>query len=176
MTEPHNNELSRIVRLDQIDRLDANQQIDATAEECAALTRRFGFASLDRLEARYSLTRQGNAILGEGRLTASLAQPCTATGEPVPEQIDTPFSILFVPEGEEQLSSGDELEIDVSQADIASFSDDRIDMGEAMAETLALAVTPFPRAPGADEYLRKMGVISEEQASPFAVLAQLKKD
>ena len=47
-------------------------------------------------------------------------------------------------------------------------------MGEAVAETMALAMEPFPRAPDADAYLKEAGVLSEEQASPFAALLGLK--
>lgn len=175
MSEAASNELSRIVKLDQIDRLDADQRITASAEECTALARRFGFASLDSLEARYGFKKQGKAVLAEGHLRAALAQNCIATGEPVAETVDTDFAILFTPEGEEELSPEAELEVDMSEADVMTYADERIDMGEAVAETLALSVTPFPRAPGADDYLRTMGVISEDQAGPFAALAALKK-
>ena len=49
-----------------------------------------------------------------------------------------------------------------------------IDIGEAVAETMALAMTPYPRSAEADAYLREAGVLTEEQASPFAVLQSLK--
>jgi uncharacterized metal-binding protein YceD (DUF177 family) len=49
-----------------------------------------------------------------------------------------------------------------------------IDLGGAIADTLALALDPYPRSAGADEALREAGVISEAEASPFAVLARLK--
>ena len=39
---------------------------------------------------------------------------------------------------------------------------------------MALAMTPFPRAPDADAQLRAAGVLSEDHASPFAVLLGLK--
>jgi len=39
---------------------------------------------------------------------------------------------------------------------------------------VALAMTPYPRSPEADSILREAGVLSEEQASPFAALLSLK--
>ena len=49
-----------------------------------------------------------------------------------------------------------------------------IDIGEAAAETLALALDPYPRAPDAGEALKAAGVKGEEEAGPFAALAALK--
>jgi uncharacterized metal-binding protein YceD (DUF177 family) len=49
-----------------------------------------------------------------------------------------------------------------------------IDLGTAIADTLALSLDPYPRSASADAALKEAGVLSEEQASPFAVLAKLK--
>ena len=49
-----------------------------------------------------------------------------------------------------------------------------IDLGETAAETMALALDPFPRGPGAEAALKAAGVISEEEAGPFGALAGLK--
>ena len=52
-----------------------------------------------------------------------------------------------------------------------------IDLGEVAAETMALALAPFPRGPGADAALKQAGVLSEGEAGPFGALAGLlKKD
>jgi len=50
-----------------------------------------------------------------------------------------------------------------------------IDLGTAIADTLALSIDPYPRSASADAALREAGIMSEEQASPFAALAALKK-
>ena len=68
----------------------------------------------------------------------------------------------------------EEMEIDSEDCDIIGFDGQTIDMGEAVAETMALAMAPYPRSADADSYLREAGVLSEEQASPFAVLQSLK--
>ena len=166
-------ELSRIVRLDEIGRMSGQQHISASAEECAALARRFAYVAIERLEADYAIVPQGKALLATGRLRAALTQRCIATGEPVTETIDAPFAIRFLRE-EDEIAPGDEMELDADEVDTVSFSGESIDMGEAVAETLALSVDPYPRRPDADEWLRKMGVMNEEQASPFAMLAKLK--
>lgn len=173
MTAPP--EFSRAERLDEIGRVDWPRHIEATADERAALARRFGFSALDRLEADYSLSRDGGAILATGELRAALSQPCIATGEPVAETVRETFAIRFVPEARDVAHKPDEeLEIDAEECDTLSYSGNRIDMGDAIAETLALSINPYPRSPDADRYLREAGVLTEERAGPFAALAALR--
>ena len=48
-----------------------------------------------------------------------------------------------------------------------------IDLGGAIADTLALSLDPYPRSAGAEAALKEAGVMSEEEASPFAVLGEV---
>jgi uncharacterized metal-binding protein YceD (DUF177 family) len=166
-------EFSRPVKADQVKRLTGETHIEADAAERAALAQRFGLSALDRLEADYALTEESGAIMARGRVRAALAQPCVATGVPVPETIDTDFVLRFVVEGE-AAPEGEELELDAEDCDTIGYDGQVVDMGEAVAETVALAMTPYPRSPDADAYLKEAGVLSEEQASPFAALLGLK--
>ena len=169
-------ELSRIVRLDEIGRIEWPAHIEANEKERTALAQRFGFASLTSLATDYSMERNGSSIIATGSMRATLTQSCIATGEPVSEQIEETFSIRFVPQAELETSAPDEeIELDVDDADIIAYRDNRIDMGEAIAETLALMANPYPRSDTADTYLSEAGVLSEEQAGPFAALAALKQ-
>ena len=45
----------------------------------------------------------------------------------------------------------------------------------AVADTLALSLDPYPRSASADAALREAGVMSEAEASPFALLAKLRR-
>ncbi|MET0250211.1 MAG: DUF177 domain-containing protein [Sphingobium sp.] len=166
-------EFSRPVRADQIDRAAEVTTIGANAAERAALAKRFGLIALDRLEADYSLTREGDGVLARGRMRATLAQPCVATAAPVPETIATDFTLRFVSD-RATAAEGEEIELDVEDYDIIGYDGLSLDMGEAVAETMALAMEPYPRAPDADTVLRAAGVLTEEQASPFAALLALK--
>ena len=166
-------EFSRPVKADQVKRLTGDTHIAADAAEREALARRFGLSALDRLEADYTLTEENGAIMARGRVRAALAQPCVATGVPVPETIDTDFVLRFVVEGE-GTPEAEELELDAEDCDTIGYDGQVVDMGETVAETMALALIPFPRAPDADAYLKEAGVLSEEQASPFAALLGLK--
>lgn len=166
-------EFSRVVRLDRIARM-GETHIDADEAERKALARRFRLSSLDRLEAHYTLTQEGVAVMAHGRLIADLAQPCVATGDPVPEAIDAPFAIRFLRESD--APADEETELDEADCDTVFYTGDNIDVGEAVAETLALLMEPYPRSPDADTYLRKMGVATEEQSGPFAALFALKQN
>jgi uncharacterized metal-binding protein YceD (DUF177 family) len=164
-------EFSRTERLDRIGRV-AQVHIVADEAERAALARRFGLLSLTLLEATYTLAPEQDVLFARGTLRASLDQPCVATGEPVPETIDTPFAIRFLPET--AAPQADELELDADDCDTVFYSGDSIDIGEAVAETLSLSLDPYPRSPDADAFLKERGVLSEDQASPFAALLALK--
>lgn len=162
------------LRLDQIrdgERLD----LAADEPERKAIAKRLGLISLDRLEAHVCLARTGETVRAEGRLLAALGQSCVVTGDPVAAHVDEPFTLLFTPEP----SSGaldEELELGESDCDVVFYDGATIDLGDAIADTLALSLDPYPRSAGADAALKEAGVLTEEQASPFAVLAKLRKD
>ena len=162
-------EATHRLQLDQIrdgDRIDFN----ANAEELAAIAERLRLVSLDRLDAHTVLTRDGDKVKATGRLKASFSQACVATGEPVAQHVDEAFDLSFVPAS----TAEEELELAADQLDTIFHDGQAIDLGTAIADTLALALDPYPRSPAADDALREAGVLSEEDAGPFAALAALK--
>ena len=168
-------ELSRPVRIDALGTGAHRVEIEANASECAALADRFDLLALQRLSAEATVRREGQVIFVEGRVSAAVEQACVATGAPVPATIDEPFSLRFVPAGAD---AAEEVELDDIEIDTISYEGGSIDIGEAVAETLALSLDPFPRAPDADQTLRAAGIVSEEEAaragSPFAALGTLR--
>jgi len=162
------------LRLDQVrdgDRLD----LVADDAERGAIAKRLDLAAVERLEAHVCLERTGEVVRAKGRLLASLNQSCVVTGEPVAAHVDEPFALMFVPEPQ---SAAPDEEIELGEADCDTVFHDgaSIDLGGALADTLALSLDPYPRSAGADAALKEAGVLSEDQASPFAVLAKLKAD
>jgi uncharacterized metal-binding protein YceD (DUF177 family) len=160
------------LRLDQIrdgERLD----LVANEAERAAIAKRLGLPSVDRLEAHVTLAKTGNVVRASGRLGASLEQNCVVTNDPVPAHIDEPFEMVFMPEPAET-SPDEEIELGESDCDVVFYDGAAIDLGTAIADTLALGLDPYPRSAGADAALKEAGVLTEEQASPFAALAKLK--
>jgi uncharacterized metal-binding protein YceD (DUF177 family) len=157
-----------------LDQLRDGDRIDlvATEEDRTAIADRLGLASIDRLEAHAALSRDGQAIGAKGRIKASLEQSCVATGEAVPALVDEPFDLRFVPEPKAQAE--EEIELGEDELETIFHDGSAIDLGGAIADTLALSLDPYPRSAGADAALKEAGVMSEEEASPFAALAALK--
>jgi uncharacterized metal-binding protein YceD (DUF177 family) len=160
-----------------LDRIRDGERVDLVADdsEREAIARRLGLVSLDRLEANAALERDGPRVRVRGRVRASLEQCCVATGEPVVEHVDEPFDLIFLPEAQADRSD-DEIELAPEDCDAVFYDGAAIDLGSAIVDTLALAMNPYPRSADAEATLRQAGVLTEEQASPFAVLAKLKKD
>ena len=169
-------EFSRTERIDQIGAAERTVAITADEGERAALARRFELVSIERLEASFAVRAEAGGVLATGRVAGDVTQACSATGEPLTARVDEAVQLRFV----EQLGgSEEELELSPDALDVLPIENGAIDLGEAAAETLLLALDPFPRAPGAQAKLAQAGVIGEEeaqaQASPFGALADLKR-
>jgi uncharacterized metal-binding protein YceD (DUF177 family) len=160
------------LRLDQIR---DGERIDLSADEAerSAVAKRLGLPAIDRLEAHVTLTRSGEVVRASGRLAAAIDQHCVVTSDPVPAHVDEPFELAFMPEPKADRPE-DEIELGESDCDVVFHDGAAIDLGTAIADTLALSLDPYPRSAGADAALKEAGVLSEEQASPFAALAALK--
>ena len=164
-------EFTRPHRLDQIGAGESRVEIEANAEERAALAKRFSLPAIGALAARFVLHRDATGIIAGGHLSAAVTQACVVTDEPVPATVEEDFALRFVPEGS---TEGDDVELTEDECDTVFYQGGAIDLGEAAAETLALALDPFPRSPGAIQALKEAGVLSEEEAGPFGALAALK--
>lgn len=149
-------------------------EISADEGERRQIADRLGLRSLDRLEAHATLDRKGEIIRSRGRLRASLCQSCAVTGEPIDAHADEAFDIYFLPEPTAS-SSDEEVELVEADCDVVFHDGSAIDLGGAIADTLALGLDPYPRSAGAEAALKEAGVLSEAEAGPFAALAKLKR-
>jgi uncharacterized metal-binding protein YceD (DUF177 family) len=170
-------EFSRSVRIDTLSATPRPVSIGANEAERAALAKRFRLEAIHSLSAEAELVRTGEAVRATGRVTAAVVQSCVASGVPVEEQVAEDFTIEFRPHP--QVGSPDEeIELSEGELDVVFYDSAAVDLGDAVAETVSLALNPFPRAPDAEDALRAAGVKSEEEAraeaSPFAGLAALK--
>ena len=161
-------------RPERIDTIGDGREVTLVADERerAALARRFGLLAVARLEARFRLGREGASVLATGQVEAVVTQACSVSGEPIAARVDEPVRLRFVEDG----AADEELELSEGDLDTLLIEAGAIDLGEAAAETMALALDPFPRAEGAEEALRAAGVVSEDEAElgPFSGLAALK--
>ncbi|KAA2212667.1 YceD family protein [Teichococcus oryzae] len=144
-----------------------SRSLFATPEECAALAKRFGIPAVERLQAELELRPEpGGTVRVRGTLEAAVVQSCVVTLEPVAQSVREPVDLRFLPRGEEP---GD----DPDGPDEIPTEDGIMELGEALAEQLSLALDPYPRAPGAELPAELAGSAEEAEAprpSPFAIL------
>ena len=90
-----------------------------------------------------------DAWLLEGRIAARVQQPCVVTLAPVRSRIAAPLDRRYGPA--EALADADAEDAGLEDDDVPEvLVDGVIDLGEAVAEQLALEIDPFPRAEGAE--------------------------
>lgn len=163
-------EFSRVERLDTIGGEERRVLVTAEENERSALARRFGLIAIDRLEGDFMLHREAGGIIARGSVRAAVVQACSVTGDPLAAVVDEEVALRFVAPA----TTEEEIELDAGALDTIEIEGGGIDLGEAAAETMALALDPFPRGPGAAAALGEAGVLSEEEAGPFGALAGLK--
>jgi uncharacterized metal-binding protein YceD (DUF177 family) len=156
--------------------------LEANEDERGALANRLGVLDILSLTAKVKATPVGGTplIRVEGHFDASLRQTCSITLVPMETQVSEDFALTYGPgEEEEIVPGGKEIQLHMEETDPPEpIVAGRIDLGEAVAEHLSLAMDPFPRAPGARFEPRadlNVDVNEPERANPFAVLADLKK-
>ncbi len=164
-------EFSRRFALADIGTVPKRVKLAADAAECRALARRFRLVALDALVADAELVAVDKGIEARGTVSAGLTQSCAATARPLPVTLEEPFHIRF--EAPDAGAAEEELELSAEDCDVMEHDGLAVDLGEAVAQTLGLAIDPFLRAPDADEVLKAAGILGEEDASPFAKLKGL---
>lgn len=154
--------------------------IEASAAECAALARRFGLGAVESLRAEVALEPKARAIRATGRLRAAIMQPCAISGEDFPNVIDEPIDLRFVEDHQRPAADNTAIEIELAadDCDEIAYTGDMFDLGEAVAQTLGLAIDPYAEGPNADAARKAAGIVKEgEQDGPLAaLLAGLRKD
>jgi len=148
----------------------------ATAQECAALTRRYNVPAVRSLSVDAAFEPWGP---GGWRLTglarAGLTQTCVVTLEPLDTEVEERIARHYAPP--RRLAEAAALLADDDEPDPL---EEAVDVGEAAAEAVALAIDPYPRTPGvAFEGLRRgppgAEPLTDEAARPFAALAALRR-
>lgn len=170
-------EFSRKLRLDHLASGRSEQQLEADPAERAALAERFGLVELSNLTGRIVVTRPMDSPLVrvEGALAADVVQTCVVSLAAFPARIEESFVQLFTLDD----APADSGEVYVAAEDDDTpepVTGDSIDLGEVLAEQLALALDPHPRAPGVTFEGASYGAPDEEPDNPFAVLQQLKRN
>ena len=176
-------EIERIVDLERMGPGGAALEIVAGEAERAALAKRFGFMGLPAFSARVTVDhRPGGQIVVEGRLRGRIVQACILTLEPVSQELDDAFRIVFKQDlAEERDPESGEAVLSAQSDAPEPLSGHLLDVGEIVAEQLALVADPYPRRPGAklEDVLPKphggrRTSRDDARRHPFAGLAALK--
>jgi uncharacterized metal-binding protein YceD (DUF177 family) len=167
---PPEPEFSRRVALAQLSTRPFRQRIEATAEERGRLSRRFDLISLDRLVAEVELWRRSPEVVHlEAEFAAEFEQCCAVTLEPVRGAVSDRFSLVYGPAPEEE----QEIALTSDEPAFEPLNGNSIDIGEAVAQELSLALPIYPRDPEARVDQEAM---AEPLQGPFATLARMRKD
>ena len=151
---------------------DGLRHLVADANERAALARRFGLVSVDRLDANITLDAQGDVVTATGTMRADFVQSCAVSGDDLPVSVEEPVAFRFVPHG--TYHPDEEVELSEDDCDSIEYNGVAFDLGEAIAQGLALAIDPYATGPNADQARKDAGLLDESQTGPFAALAALK--
>jgi hypothetical protein len=167
-------EFSRVVSTARLSARPSVHRITANEGERAGLAQRFGLLSLGRLDAEIRLARiPGGDVRLDGTLEAELVQPCVVTLEPVPAKLADGFTLIYRPGLDEE--EADRLALDDPDDDLVEpLIGDAIDIGETVAQQLAVVMDPYPRASGAEAAVTESDA-DVPAATALASLAALKK-
>ncbi len=147
--------------------------IEANAAERAALAERFGIVRIDRLTADVVLHRKDRVIDARGTLSADIVQACAVSAEDLPVTVNEEVVVRFVPQVR-IYAPDQEIELSAEECDEIEYSGSHFDLGEAVAQTLALAIDPFAEGPEAAEARKRPELNGEAEPGPFAALKNLK--
>ena len=156
-----NPELHRPVATDRIGPDGLEVTVQASDAECAALAARMQVPAVLSLHCRFRLSRSApQNIEANGHLHARVVQTCVVSLDDFESSVEEDFVVRFVPAGQESHA------MDPDAEDEIPFEDGMLDLGEAAAEQLGLALDPYPRQPGVE-----LPTFDEDEAThPFAAL------
>ena len=139
----------------------------ASDKELKSLAARFEFLGILSLSAELTICNSARDCWDvAGHLRGIVVQACGSTGVPLRETVD------FLIEERYVRTDNDQEEVEVHMSAAEPLENETINIGELLAQTLSIAVTPWPRAPEAP----KMFTSGEELPDhPFAGLAALKR-
>lgn len=150
----------------------------ADEAERAAMTDLLGNAECLALTATYSITpKRGERFAVEGRVTARLEQTCGVTLDPIVQEIDEPLEAVF----EMGARGGDDLDAafdPLGEDPPEPIVNNRLEVGRIIAEIVASAADPFPRAQDASLDVTEAGGVDDggDGDNPFAALGALGRD
>lgn len=180
MTEdPHGFPVSRPFRTVDVTPDGVTVRITTTEAERTATARFLRLPEVKTLSAELLVRPwRGKGLSVTGSVRADVVQSCIVSLDPVPESVDEPVDMRFLPPEALPGAAFDlEVEIDPEAEDLPDpLTGDGIDLGAVVVEHLALGLDPYPRSPGAIFEVAEEEPVppEDERPSPFAVLGKLR--
>ena len=168
-------EFSRLLQVERIPAAGTEEVIEALPEEREALARRFKVPAILSLVARFKAVpwRRGGVEV-RGEIEAEVEQVSVVSLETFAAQITEPVARYY----QAQNAPGHRpsvLSVESLEDEPEVISAGAIDLGELAAETLALALDPYPRKPGEVFAHEGEDTAEDRPESPFGVLSRLKR-
>lgn len=166
-------EFSYIVDVNRIPVSGLILDLSADPEQCGALAARFKIPSLRHLSAHLVFKRiNSSRVRVDGALNAEVEQICVVSLKPFVQRVEDTFSVVFS-EGNDDTLRLNEIDLDMGEDDeIEYLPEGKADVGELVAQSLSLALDPFPRAP--DAVFHQEDPDDSGTENPFSVLEKLK--
>jgi len=159
-------ELHRAIAIERISLSGMDAFVEANSSECADLAKRMRLPAVLSLTCRFHLElAEDDVVMAYGHLVAKVVQTCVVSLEDFAVTVEERFALRCVPAGQE--CDG----VDPEAPDEITYEDGRLDLGEAVAQQLGLALDPYPRAPGAS--LPSME--PDHEQTPIVQLSLLKR-
>ena len=158
-----------------------NETIKADAEQRAALATEHDLLAVDRFAAEIAVRRwRRDGVRLVGSVDAEITQQCVVTLEPLTAHLHVPIDAVFVPDDSAlarrmEPGEGADIVVDPEGPDLPEpFASPMLDIGAVAEEFFALALDPYPRAPGAEPPEEHAPDPADAPENPFAALASLK--
>jgi hypothetical protein len=158
-------EFSRPLQVDRVPALGCHERIAADVKECAALALRLGLPKIHSLSGLLkAVPWRGGGLKITGTLKAEVDQLSVVSLEVFTSTLEFAIERYFL---------SPRAGTPAPEEDVDAIEHGVVDLGEILAETLALELDPYPRQEG-----EVFGNIEEhpetEKVSPFTSLSKLK--
>ena len=159
-------EFSRPLQVDRVPALGSHERIAADERECAALAKRLGLPKLHSLGGLLkAVPWRGGGLKITGTLKAEVDQVSVISLDTFTSTLEYAIERYFMPLRAGDPSAGDD--------DVDTIEHGIVDLGEILAETMALELDPYPRKEG--EVFNDIEESPEPaKVSPFTALSKLK--
>jgi uncharacterized metal-binding protein YceD (DUF177 family) len=158
-------EFSRPLEVARVPKLGSHEKIAADKKECAALAKRFQVPKVHAVSAElFAKSWRGGGFRVTGEARVDLDQVSVVSLDEFRSEVSIPVERYFLnmpPDAEED-----------SELDIDPIDNGIVDLGEVVAEAIALELDPYPRMPGEVFESGPEPEIPEEEKkpNPFNVL------